>query len=154
MYHAGSAKRNVGLILAAICTHRHYTGVLETFTSWDYHSFYTGNNMHQKVGHTQITDYQNLYIAARHSRQLTIQIYRDIIHQVCTNNQSAYQKSHIVQSALLCISDTVLTCTSLDAGKEIIMVMLDLSVAFDKIDHSTLMAILHSNFGITDKALC
>jgi hypothetical protein len=33
------------------------------------------------------------------------------------------------------------------------MVLLDLSAVFDTIDHSTLMAILHTNFGITGKAL-
>ena len=71
-------------------------------------------------------------------------------HGLYTENQSAYRKSHSVESALLCISDTVLA--SIDAEKGVIMVLLDLSAAFDTIEHSTLTAILH--FGITDKAIC
>jgi hypothetical protein len=51
-----------------------------------------------------------------------------------------------VESALLYITDSVLA--SLDKGCGVVMVLVDLSVAFDTIDQSTLMNTLATHFGI------
>ena len=47
--------------------------------------------------------------------------------------QSAYRPSHSVKTAIVCIQDDVLR--SLDARKHVALVLLDLSAAFDTIDH-------------------
>jgi hypothetical protein len=53
-----------------------------------------------------------------------------------TKNQSAYRKGHSVETALLSITDSALRI--LDSNKSVILILLDLSAAFDTIDHQTL----------------
>ena len=55
--------------------------------------------------------------------------------------QSAYRPSHSVETAIVCIQDDILR--SLDARKHVILVLLDLSAAFDTINHEILLTELH-----------
>ena len=64
--------------------------------------------------------------------------------------QSAYRPSHSVEAALVCIQDDVLR--SLDARKNVALVSLDLSAAFDTIDHCILLEELH-RIGVRRDAL-
>ena len=65
--------------------------------------------------------------------------------------QSAYRKFHSTETALLKIHSGILA--SMDAGRVTALTLLDLSAAFDTIDHTILLSRLHDWFGVTGKAL-
>ena len=66
--------------------------------------------------------------------------------------QSAYRRNHSTETALLCTLDHVFN--SSDQGKSTVLVSLDLSSAFDTIDHAILKSRLQASFGVTGTALC
>ncbi|XP_077862694.1 uncharacterized protein LOC144344701 [Saccoglossus kowalevskii] len=64
--------------------------------------------------------------------------------------QSAYRKYHSTETALLKIHNDI--CSFIDSGNYVLLCLLDLSAAFDTIDHNILLNRL-SNLGVTDMAL-
>jgi hypothetical protein len=66
-------------------------------------------------------------------------------------NQSAYRKNHSTETALLCVTDRLLT----NGDKKLVsfLGLLDLSAAFDTLDHKILLRRLQVTFGITGSAL-
>ena len=64
-------------------------------------------------------------------------------------HQSAYRPLHITETALLRVSNDILM--ALDQHKAAMLVLLDLSAAFDTIDHGMLLNRL-SDIGIQDTA--
>ena len=56
--------------------------------------------------------------------------------------QSAYKAKHSTETALLIVYNDVMLCTCIDQGKGCILVLLDLSAAFDTVDHTVLFNIL------------
>jgi hypothetical protein len=65
--------------------------------------------------------------------------------------QSAYKSLHSTETALLRVQDDILC--ALDNKKCVLLVLLDLSAAFDTIDHNILIDRLVSQLGIKGKAL-
>ena len=65
--------------------------------------------------------------------------------------QSAYTKCHSTETALVRIQNDLLT--AVDTKGAAILVLLDLSAAFDTVDHNTLLHRLQKKFGITGTAL-
>ena len=65
--------------------------------------------------------------------------------------QSAYRKCHSTETALLKVQNDILL--NMDKQHVTLLVLLDLSAAFDTIDHNILLGRLKSKFGITDYAL-
>ena len=65
--------------------------------------------------------------------------------------QSAYRPHHSTETALLSLCNDILM--SLDSGKASALLLLDLSAAFDTIDHGILIARLKNLFGVSDIAL-
>src|SRR5271157_1536242 len=76
-------------------------------------------------------------------------------HVVATGNfnplQSAYRKQHNRETALLKILDDLYKIV--DGRKAAVLIGLDLSTAFDTIDHDTLLSRMQLVFGIEDIAL-
>ena len=65
--------------------------------------------------------------------------------------QSAYRKFHSTETALLKIHSDI--PASMDAGRVTALTLLDLSAAFDTIDHTILLSRLDDWFGVPGKAL-
>ena len=65
--------------------------------------------------------------------------------------QSAYKKNHSTKTALLKISNDIIQ--SLDVKHCTILASLDLSAAFDTVDHKVFLHKLYNEFGIEDEAL-
>ena len=65
--------------------------------------------------------------------------------------QSAYLKSHSCETALFKFTNDVQQ--KLSENKAVILVQLDLSAAFDTVDHAVLLDLLHHKFGISGTVL-
>jgi hypothetical protein len=72
-------------------------------------------------------------------------------HNLHEKMQSAYKKAHSTETALLKIQNDILL--ELDERKGVILVLLDLSAAFDTIDHSILLQRLEHTLGISGNVL-
>ena len=64
--------------------------------------------------------------------------------------QSAYRKHHSTESALLKVHNDIII--SMDKGEVTVLTLLDLSAAFDTIDHATLTDRLYDWYGISGQA--
>ena len=67
------------------------------------------------------------------------------------SSQSAYRKNYSTETALLKVQNDILM--SMDKQEVILLVLLDLSSAFDTIDHKLMLDTLEFDFGVTGKAL-
>ena len=68
------------------------------------------------------------------------------LHGLMLGLQSAYRRGHSTETAMLkVISDVLLAA---DSGQVSLLVLLDLSAAFDTVDHNILISRLHHAFGI------
>ena len=65
--------------------------------------------------------------------------------------QSAYKKLHSTETALLKVHDDILK--SVDSDHTVVLLLLDLSAAFDTVDHSLLLHRLNTRFGIKGRVL-
>ena len=65
-------------------------------------------------------------------------------HNLFSSFQSAYQPGHSTETALLKVVNDLL---AIDEGKLSVLVLLDLSAAFDTIDHDILLHRLQHVFG-------
>ena len=65
--------------------------------------------------------------------------------------QSAYRAQHSTETALLKVTNDILT--DCDSGNVSLLTSLDLSAAFDTIDHSILLQRLEITFGVSGTAL-
>ena len=72
-------------------------------------------------------------------------------HELYDKNQSAYRASHSTETSLLRVHHDVVS--SLDRRSMVALIMLDLSAAFDVIDHAILLKRLNISYGFSDKAL-
>jgi hypothetical protein len=65
--------------------------------------------------------------------------------------QSAYRAGHSTETAVLRVQNDILE--SIDDGKCVFLVLLDLSAAFDTVSHDTLLETLSARFGVQGSAL-
>ena len=83
-------------------------------------------------------------------------VAKQLQHHISTNNlfpmlQSSYRKFHCTGSALLKVKNDILL--NMNGQHVTLLVLLDLSAAFDTIDHDILVERLRSAFGVRDTAL-
>ena len=79
-----------------------------------------------------------------------------LVDYIETNNlhsplQSAYKRFHSTETALVKVVNDILC--SLDNGEVVILVLLDLSAAFDTVDHKILIKRMKDYFGVKENAL-
>ena len=72
-------------------------------------------------------------------------------NNLLTPHQSAYRSGHSTETAILRILTDILN--SLDENKISVLLLLDLSAAFDTVDHQILLSRLNHTFGIRETAL-
>ena len=72
-------------------------------------------------------------------------------HGLDNSYHSAYKSGHSTETALLSIKSDI--HLSLSRGEATALVLLDLSAAFDTIDHSTLLSFLLDWFGVGGSTL-
>ena len=65
--------------------------------------------------------------------------------------QSAYHPNHIIETALLKIKNDILM--NMDKQHATLLILLDLSAAFDTVDHQILLNRLRTDFGVSGKVL-
>ena len=65
--------------------------------------------------------------------------------------QSAYKKFHSTEATLIKVHDDIVT--AIDDAQSVILLLLDLSAAFDTVDHGILLTRLSTRYGIHDRAL-
>ncbi|CAB3989706.1 Hypothetical predicted protein, partial [Paramuricea clavata] len=80
--------------------------------------------------------------------QLTDYLTENHLHE---KFQSAYKPCHSTETALLRVQNDILQ--ALDNGDSVILVLLDLSAAFDTVDHLMLLTRLSKRFGIRGRVL-
>ena len=72
-------------------------------------------------------------------------------HTLLPHFQSAYRKHHGCETSLLKLTNDILR--DMEKHQVTSMIILDLSVAFDTVDHELLLKVLNHKFGVTDTAL-
>ena len=72
-------------------------------------------------------------------------------HCLYDPHQSGYRPNHSTETVLLKMADQILT--SLDKSEEVLLVLLDLSAAFDTVDHHILLDRLQECVGLQGQAL-
>lgn len=76
---------------------------------------------------------------------------RMLKNQLFPAMQSAYRKYYSTETALLKVSNDILR--AVDQKEEVVLVLLDLSAAFDTIDHNILLERMEKRFGFGGIAL-
>ena len=79
-----------------------------------------------------------------------------LIHHISSNGldeilQSAYKQFHSTETALVKVFNDIIL--DVDRNRTVILLLLDLSVAFDTVDHTILTERLANRFGLCDLAL-
>ena len=72
-------------------------------------------------------------------------------HHLGETFQSAYKRFHSTETALVRVHNDILT--AIDNNNSVILLLLDLSAAFDTVDHSILLSRLSTRFGIKGTVL-
>ena len=73
------------------------------------------------------------------------------VHGLQERFQSSHKAHHSIETALLTITNDILL--SLDSRDKVFLLLLDLSAAFDTVNHSLLLSRLKNSFGITGTVL-
>ena len=72
-------------------------------------------------------------------------------HDLLPNFQLAYREGYSTETALLKLVNDALW--SMENKQILVVAIMDLSTAFDMVDHDLLLSVLHNSFGISDTAL-
>ena len=84
-------------------------------------------------------------------KSVAVQLVQYIDDSLDEKLQSAYKKLHSTETALLKVHDDILR--AVDRGCTVVLLLLNLSAAFDTVDHGLLLHRLNTWFGIKGKVL-
>ena len=73
------------------------------------------------------------------------------MHSLLPSRQSAYRQYHSTETAVAVVHDYIVR--AIDDDDVVAMVLLDLSAAFDTVDHNLMLDILRAHFGVKNSAL-
>ena len=73
-------------------------------------------------------------------------------HQLFPDFQSAYRRGHSTETAVLKVFSNIID--GVEKGNIALVCLLDLTAAFDTVDHGIIKLRLTRSFGIKDRALC
>ncbi|KAK7113027.1 hypothetical protein V1264_012392 [Littorina saxatilis] len=95
----------------------------------------------------------NLSFLSKITEKLVLSQLSDYLHShnLFPTTQSAYRAGHSTETALVRVMNDLLR--AMDGGNLSILTLLDLSAAFDTIDHQILLDRLHLSFGLSGTAL-
>ena len=92
------------------------------------------------------------YISKLIEKCVVVQVTEHAVaHDLLDPDQSAYKEAHSTETTLLRVHNDILC--AIDQGKAVVLVLLDLSAAFDTVDHDILLHRLRTHLGITGTAL-
>ena len=108
------------------------------------------------LDHTQFSNYRPVSNLTFLSKAIEKLVANQLIFYVNNNNlneplQSAYKQYHSTETALIRVHNDILT--AIDKRRTVILLLLDLSAAFDTVDHDILLFRLQQRFGVTGKPL-
>ena len=108
------------------------------------------------LDHTQFSNYRPVSNLTFLSKAIEKLVANQLISYVNNNNlneplQSAYKQYHSTETALIRVHNDILT--AIDKRRTVILLLLDLSAAFDTVDHDILLFRLQQRFGVTGKPL-
>ena len=84
-------------------------------------------------------------------KAVAIQLTDNVMaHHLAETFQSAYKNFHSTETALVRVQNDILC--AIDNNESVILLLLDLSAAFDTVDHSILLSRLHDRFGVNGTA--
>ena len=100
------------------------------------------------------TDFEHELLSKVVERAAAVRISAHIeSEQLLPSCQSAYRAHHSTETAVVAVHDFLIQ--SIDSGHVCVLhvVLLDLSAAFDTVDHQSLLQVLSRRFGVADVAL-
>ena len=103
-----------------------------------------------------MTNYRPISNLSFASKLLERHVARCLLDHATTNdlldrNQSAYRPHHSTETALVLVQNDILK--ALDQRHGVILILLDMSAAFDTVDHDVLVTRLEQRFGVTGCAI-
>ena len=85
-------------------------------------------------------------------KDVAVQLTNYIVnHQLAEMFQSAYKVFHSTETALVKVQNDILC--AVDSNKSTVLLLLDLSAAFDTVDHSILLSRLSHRFGVKGRVI-
>ena len=111
------------------------------------HNFFCKNDL-KNYRHISSLSFLSQILKKVVANRLHEHIYK---HHLSSDLQSAYERFHSTETALLKIHNDIVD--NMDNGKVTALTLLDLSAAFDTIDHLILLQRLHIYVGISGPAL-
>jgi hypothetical protein len=108
------------------------------------------------LDHDQLKNYRpvsNLSFISKMTEKAIVAQLKDhcFVNNIDVQMQSAYRAGHSTETAMVRVQNDLLDAVDRDGGA--ILVLLDLSAAFDTLDHPLILHALKYNIGVTDSAL-